>query len=226
MGNDDVRRRTLHERFVALGEFEVLPGQGQPAPRVDLVVAAVDRDSMMLAHRFTSHPSAQPSVSHAPTLFVADEPFRELSGAMWFGARGIVLSTAPDRELADAALLVAQGCTVMAEEVLHCDQLSSGHLAFEWTVNRDARATLSVMSEREREVLALIGSGRDNTEIADLLWVSVNTVRSHVQRLMRKLGLRNRLCLVIFALELGLVDLEDTVVSGARATAAPLARRE
>ncbi|WP_437083179.1 response regulator transcription factor [Streptomyces sp. enrichment culture] len=222
MGNDDVRRRTLQERFIRLGEFEVLPCGRKPAPRVDLVVAAVDRDSMMLSHRFTSHPSAP----HAPALFVADEPFKELSGAMWFGARGIVLSTASDRELADAALLVAQGCTVMAEEVLHCDQLSSGHLAFEWTVNRDARATLGVMSEREREVLALIGSGRDNAEIADLLWVSVNTVRSHVQRLMRKLGLRNRLCLVIFALELGLVDLDDTVVSGARTSAAPLARQE
>ncbi|WP_320783996.1 response regulator transcription factor [Streptomyces sp. CRN 30] len=221
MGSDEVRRRALEERFAGLDGFVVRPHDREPLPEVELVVAAVDRDSMMLAHRYTSHPSAP----HAPTLFVADEPFRELSGAMWFGARGIALSTAPDRELADAALLVTQGCTVMAEEVLHCDQLSTGNLAFEWTVNRDARATLSVMSEREREVLALIGSGRDNTEIADLLWVSVNTVRSHVQRLMRKLGLRNRLCLVIFALELGLVDLDDTVVAGARA-AASLARQK
>ncbi|MFE4368976.1 response regulator transcription factor [Streptomyces sp. NPDC056835] len=209
---DDRRRTALELRFVALGGFDVLPYEKGRSERrrPDLLVAAVDRDSVWLAHRVAS---ALDSV-HAPTLLVVDEPFAELAGVMWFGAHGIILSAASDRELSDAALLVAQRCTVVSEKILADERLSMGKLVFEWTVNRDAGAALDALSEREREVLTLIGTGRNNAEIAARLWVSSNTVRSHVQRLMRKLGLRNRLHLVIFAHELGLVDLNDTVLSG------------
>lgn len=206
----DDRRTAVRQRFATLDGFDVLPYiKGRPQ-QPDLLVAAIDRDSIWLAHRITS---ALETV-RAPTLLVVDEPFAELAGVMWFGAQGIILSSAPDRELSDAARLVAQRATVMPEEILADERLVMGRLAFEWSVDRDARSALDALSERERQVLELIGTGRNNAEIAAQLWVSSNTVRSHVQRLMRKLGLRNRLCLVIFAHELGLVDLDDTVLSG------------
>lgn len=201
------RRSTLERRFGALDGFRVLPYGKGPAP--DLLVAAVDRDSVWLAHRAAS----LLETVQAPTLLMVEQPFAELAGVMWFGAHGIVLDTASDHELSDVARLVAQHCTVVAEDILAHPSLGEGKLAFEWTVDRDTRSALDALSEREREVLTLVGTGRNNAAIAAALWVSTNTVRSHVQRLMRKLGLRNRLCLVIFAHELGLVDLKDTVLS-------------
>ncbi|MFI1864656.1 helix-turn-helix transcriptional regulator [Streptomyces jumonjinensis] len=207
---DDRRRTALQHRFVALDGFDVLPYDKERPQQPDLLVAAIDRECVWVAHRIAS---SLESV-HAPTLLVVDKPFAELAGVMWFGAQGIILSSASDGELSDTARLVAQHATVISEEILADDRLSMGKLAFEWSVDRDAGSALDALSEREREVLELIGTGRNNAEIAALLWVSSNTVRSHVQRLMRKLGLRNRLCLVIFAHELGLVDLDDTVLSG------------
>lgn len=200
------RRSALERRFGGLDGFHVVPYGKGPSP--DLLVVAIDRDSVWLAHRA----SALETV-HAPKLLMVEKPFAELAGVMWFGAHGIVLDTASDHELSDVARLVAQHCTVVAEDILADSSLGEGKLAFEWTVDRDTRSALDALSEREREVLTLVGTGRNNAAIAAKLWVSTNTVRSHVQRLMRKLGLRNRLCLVIFAHELGLVDLEDTVLS-------------
>lgn len=63
------------------------------------------------------------------------------------------------------------------------------------------------ITEREREVLALIGRGRSNTEIAQDLFISVATAKSHVSRLLTKLDARDRVQLVITAYEMGLVTL-------------------
>ncbi|MFJ9084523.1 MULTISPECIES: helix-turn-helix transcriptional regulator [unclassified Streptomyces] len=187
----------------------MLPSRKDPPPSPDLVVAAVDPASVWPAHRVTSPLEPVP----APTLLVVEEPFAELAGVLWFGAHGIVLDAASDDELSDAARLVAQRCTVIAESVLDDERLGASRPALAWAVDQDAATALDALSEREREVLALIGTGRNNAEIAARLWVSSNTVRSHVQRLMRKLGMRNRLCLVVLAQELGLVDPHDTVLS-------------
>ncbi|MFD9338492.1 response regulator [Streptomyces sp. NPDC060028] len=61
------------------------------------------------------------------------------------------------------------------------------------------------ITEREREVLTLIGRGRSNTEIAEELFITVATAKSHVSRLFAKLGARDRVQLVITAYEMGLV---------------------
>lgn len=63
------------------------------------------------------------------------------------------------------------------------------------------------ITEREREVLTLIGRGRTNTEIAEDLFITVATAKSHVSRLLTKLGARDRVQLVITAYETGLVTL-------------------
>lgn len=61
------------------------------------------------------------------------------------------------------------------------------------------------ITEREREVLTLVGRGRSNTEIAEDLFITVATAKSHVSRLFAKLGARDRVQLVITAYETGLV---------------------
>ena len=72
-----------------------------------------------------------------------------------------------------------------------------------------APAKLGVLTEREREVLALVAGGLSNDEIAELLYVSPLTAKTHVNRAMTKLGARDRAQLVVFAFQSGLVRPGD-----------------
>ena len=65
---------------------------------------------------------------------------------------------------------------------------------------------LGDLTEREREMVAWVATGRSNAEIAEKLVVSPDTVRTHVSRAMVKLGARDRAQLVVFAYQSGLVD--------------------
>ena len=213
LGADTRGREALEQRIAGLDGFSVLPA-GRRSPDADVVVVAMDRRGLGITRQLASPAAA----ARPPVMLVVDEPFEELVGVIWFGVRGIVLGSASDQDLADCAQLVAQGCTVVAEEILRDGRLGGCGPAFGWMLHHDARSALDALSQREREVLALVGTGRSNTQIAEKLWLSSNTVRSHVQRMLRKLGLRNRMCLIIFAQELGLVNLDDIVVSSADGT--------
>jgi len=68
-----------------------------------------------------------------------------------------------------------------------------------------ADGTAAELTAREREVLAEVGSGLSNTEIAALLHISEATVKTHVGHIMAKLGLRDRIQAVVYAYETGLV---------------------
>ncbi|HEX2272327.1 MAG TPA: response regulator transcription factor [Acidimicrobiales bacterium] len=69
------------------------------------------------------------------------------------------------------------------------------------------RARLDVLSEREREVLALVGQGLSNQEIADRLYMSPLTAKTHVSRIMQKLAARDRAQLVVVAFQTGLASV-------------------
>lgn len=76
-------------------------------------------------------------------------------------------------------------------------------------LRRDYRGVGSTLTEREREVLSLLAQGSQNSAVADQLFLSVNTVRKHVQSILSKLGAHSKLEAVAIAVREGILDLGD-----------------
>jgi DNA-binding NarL/FixJ family response regulator len=130
------------------------------------------------------------------TTFDLDEYVAE---ALRLGASGFLLKDSPRAELLQAVRRVADGELVLAPAVL-------GRLVDSF-VTHGSRATdprLELLTPREVEVLALVAQGLSNAEIAQELFLGVTTVKSHVTRMLTKLGLRDRVQAVVFAHEAGL----------------------
>jgi DNA-binding NarL/FixJ family response regulator len=134
------------------------------------------------------------------TTFDLDE---YVFAALRAGASGFLLKDTPPADLLAAIRVIAAGDALLSPGVTR-------RLIAEFTARADPRprvaaAALSEITEREREVLTLIGLGLSNTEIAASLHVSLSTAKTHVGRLLMKLGARDRAQLVIAAYEAGLV---------------------
>jgi DNA-binding NarL/FixJ family response regulator len=122
--------------------------------------------------------------------------------AMKAGASGFLLKSAPPSQFVEAIRTVASGDALLAPSVTR--------RLVEDFVRRPppgdtAPEQLRELTEREREVLELIGRGLSNAEIAAKLFVSGATVKTHVNRILSKLGLRDRVQAVVLAYETGLV---------------------
>jgi DNA-binding NarL/FixJ family response regulator len=132
------------------------------------------------------------------TTFEDDEV---LAGALRAGAAGFLLKGVPAEDLQRAVRMVAAGGSWL-------DPAVTGRVLATY---RDGRAPASVapslgtLTPREREVLALIGSGRSNAEIAEVLTLGEGTVKTHVGHVFAKLLLRDRAAAVVFAFDNGLV---------------------
>jgi len=123
------------------------------------------------------------------------------------GGSGYVLKEAASEELLSAIRAVAQGGTFLHAE--HTRLLLDDMLDRQGsqTTTGDAKAErYKLLSEREAEVFQLVALGYRNSEIAEMLHLSVKTVETYKARLMQKLGLRSRAALVRYALELGILD--------------------
>ena len=123
------------------------------------------------------------------------------------GASGFLLKDTPPADLVSALRSVASGDAVVSPSVTKrlldrfLGPAGGGEL-------RDA-SVLDVLTEREREVLVLIAKGLSNTELAQKLFLSEATVKTHVGRILAKLELRDRVQAVVLAYETGLVRPGD-----------------
>ncbi|HEX7306058.1 response regulator transcription factor [Lentzea sp.] len=122
--------------------------------------------------------------------------------ALQAGASGFLLKHAPARELLNAVRVVAAGEALLAPSItkrLIEDFVRSRR------GDRVRPAQLGVLTERETEILVLVAQGMSNLEIAAHLVLAEQTVKTHVSRVLTKLGLRDRAQAVIAAYESGLV---------------------
>jgi len=133
------------------------------------------------------------------TTFDLDDYVYEALGA---GASGFLLKDAPAAELVHAVRVVAAGDALLAPSVtrrLIAEFASQGRAAPRVPVS------LTVLTPRETEVLRLIARGLSNAEISETLVIAEQTTKTHVGRILGKLGLRDRAQAVVLAYESGLV---------------------
>jgi len=128
-----------------------------------------------------------------------------LFAALDAGASGFLLKNASPEKLVEAVLVVARGEALLAPDVTRRvieratvarETLTDGGLAA-------ADERLHDLTEREAEVLQLLARGLSNAEIARALWLGEATVKTHVSKVLLKLGLRDRVHAVVFAYENG-----------------------
>ena len=123
--------------------------------------------------------------------------------ALQAGASGFLLKDAGPAELLQAVRVVAAGEALLAPRITR--RLISQFTA-ERSASQEAEDRLAVLTQREREVLALVGQGLSNDEIGAELFLSPATARTHVSHAMLKLGARDRAQLVVIAYQTGLVS--------------------
>jgi DNA-binding NarL/FixJ family response regulator len=122
--------------------------------------------------------------------------------ALRSGASGFLLKDASAGELAEAVRLVAAGDALLSPGVT---RRLIAEFARMGAPRSPGRQQLDGLTERESEVLALVARGMSNAEIAGYLVVAEQTVKTHVSRILMKLGLRDRTQAVVLAYETGLV---------------------
>jgi DNA-binding NarL/FixJ family response regulator len=130
--------------------------------------------------------------------------------ALKAGAAGFVVKTDSPASLVHAVRVVAGGESLLAPDVTRrlVDRFVAG-----LRPNMPAPEELDELTSRELEVLRLVAGGLSNAEIAASLVVSDGTVKTHVARILSKLGLRDRVQVVVFAYERGLVEPGARAVS-------------
>lgn len=158
-------------------------------------------DGLAAARRVLEDPKAPRIIML--TTFDEDENVFE---ALRVGASGFVLKITPPEQLLEAIHVVASGRALIdprvTQRVIEAFAARRGPA--------EPPAELDELTAREREVLGLIARGLSNQELAATLFLSEATVKTHVNRIFMKLQLRDRVQLVIFAYEYGLVEPGDT----------------
>jgi DNA-binding NarL/FixJ family response regulator len=159
-------------------------------------------DGLEATRRITTDPSLASTRVVILTTFDLDEYVHE---ALRAGASGFLLKDTLPVDLVNAVRVVADGEALIAPKITR--------RLIEEFANRPARgaareagAVLDQLTEREREVLGVVARGLSNAEIATTLYVSHATVKTHISRLLMKLGARDRAQLVMIAYETGVVS--------------------
>jgi len=173
--------------------------------RPDIVLMDVrmpHMDGLEATRRITSSPGLAGTRVIVLTTFELDE---YVFGALRAGASGFLLKDTDPPDLLKAVRVVAAGEALLAPRLTR--RLIEAFVAQERAAQPPLTEgdQLDELTPREREVLALVGRGLSNTEIADTLILSPLTAKTHVARLFSKLDARDRAQLVVVAYETGLV---------------------
>ena len=155
-------------------------------------------DGLQATLEITAMPGA-PKVLVLTTFDLDDYVYQ----ALRWGASGFLLKDASAQELADAVRIVAAGDALLSPGVTRRLIVEFARMGAPRGPNRDS---LDGLTERECEVLALVARGLSNAEIAGRLIVAEQTIKTHVSRILMKLGLRDRTQAVVLAYETGLVQ--------------------
>jgi DNA-binding NarL/FixJ family response regulator len=159
----------------------------------------------------TRRVTAGPEPPHVLVLTTFDED-EHVYGALRAGASGFLVKDMALDDILAAIRVVAAGDALIAPSVTRrlIEQFAGvpapGARAAPGARFAPVRGALAGVTDREREVLTLVGSGRSNAEIAQDLHISPATVKAHVARLLTKLDARDRVQLVITAYDTGLVS--------------------
>jgi DNA-binding NarL/FixJ family response regulator len=183
-GHEAIRAAQLHTPDIALMDIRM--------PNLDGIAAT---------RTITSPDSARPTRVVILTTYDLDE---YVFDALAAGASGFLLKDVPPEELIYGVRTVAHGEALLAPSVTR--RLISEFTRQRVKTSRE-RISTDLLTPREREVLDLIARGRSNSEIAQNLYLSENTVKSHVTHVLDKLHLRDRIHAVIFAYENGIVEV-------------------
>jgi DNA-binding NarL/FixJ family response regulator len=158
-------------------------------------------DGIDATRRITSAPETATTSVLVLTTFDLDE---YVFAALRAGASGFLLKDTPPGDLLAAIRVVARGDGLLEPRLTR--KLIAEFARQPASEPAPSSAVdLSEITEREREVLTLIGLGLSNNEISERLYISMSTTKTHIGRLLLKLGARDRAQLVIAAYEAGLV---------------------
>ena len=210
--------------------IRVVLADDQPLVRTGLrMILAAEADIEVVAEAINGREAVAAAAQHHPDVVLMDVRMPELDGigatravtavddpprvlvlttfdldevvydALRAGASGFLLKDAPEERLTTAIRVVADGGSLFAPSVTR-------RLIEEFAKRPDKPATdTSGLTERETEVLRLVARGLSNAEIAQTLFVTENTVKTHVAPVLMKLGARDRVQAVVAAYESGLV---------------------
>ena len=209
--DEELVRFGLRTVLEAAGDFEVVGEAGDGAAgvkaarelRPDVVLTDIrmpGTDGLTATKQILALPDP-PQVAVLTTFHLDEYVYAALAA----GAGGFLLKDTPPREIAAAVRAVADGTATLSPKVTaalidsYVDRRAAPRKA-------EAQRRIAELSDREREVLTLLGSGESNAELARQLFVSEATVKTYVSRLLTKLDLANRTQAAILAHEAGLLE--------------------
>ncbi|MGV9892730.1 response regulator [Streptomyces sp. NPDC003395] len=183
----------------AVDGLDAVAKVGELAPEVVLMdIRMPELDGIEATRRIKA---ATPAVKVLVlTTFDIDE---HVYDALRAGASGFLLKDASADQLAEAVRVVAAGDALLAPGITR--RLIAEFTRLDGTPRAPLKERVGDLTERETEVLALIAQGLSNAEIAERLVVAEQTVKTHVGRILVKLGLRDRTQAAVYAYESGLV---------------------
>ncbi len=194
-----LRKRDGFEIVAECGDGAQLPAALDAAGAVDVVVMDLrmrEVDGITATRALAARPDAPPVL--VLTTFDDDEM---LSGALRAGAAGFLLKDSSADDLIRAVRAVAAGDSWL-------DPAVTGRVLSSYRQSADpapASSDHEVLTARELEVLCAMAAGRSNSEIAEELFISELTVKSHIGRIFTKLDLRDRPAAIVYAYDNGLV---------------------